>query len=103
MNAAELLAALRSQGVNLSVAGDRLHVDAPAGVISPALRNTLREQKAGLIALISTKPDPRPARPPMRRYHRHDRYWRRASHAAGYWVCGICHPPSDTEGVEWWG
>jgi len=44
----------------------------------------------------------RPARPPMHRNHQHDRFYRRASHAAGYWVCAVCHPPQEGETVEWW-
>lgn len=51
--AAELLDELAARGVLLEVAcAERLRVDAPAGVLTPELRQTLGEHKAELLELL---------------------------------------------------
>jgi len=51
MNVPVLLNALRSTGVVLTPEEDGLHVDAPAGVLTEALRSSLVENKEALIEL----------------------------------------------------
>jgi TubC N-terminal docking domain len=52
MNARLLLKALRSTGVVLTPEEDGLHVDAPVGVLTEALRSSLVENKEALIELL---------------------------------------------------
>jgi hypothetical protein len=52
MNARILLKALRGNGVVLTPEKDGLHVDAPAGVLTEALRRSLVENKEALIQLV---------------------------------------------------
>jgi hypothetical protein len=52
MNALILLKALRGNGVMLTPEEDGLHVDAPAGVLTEALRRSLMENKEALIELL---------------------------------------------------
>jgi TubC N-terminal docking domain len=52
MNARLLLSDLRGAGVNLTPQGDGLHVDAPAGALTGALRGCLVENKEALIELL---------------------------------------------------
>jgi hypothetical protein len=47
-----LLNSLRVKGVNLMAEGDKLHVDAPAGVLADALKASLAENKEALIELL---------------------------------------------------
>ena len=51
MTAAELLTTLQALGVTLSPRVDRLHVDAPEGVLTAELRQAIRTQKGELLAL----------------------------------------------------
>lgn len=50
MSAAPLIRELQAAGVTLSATGDRLHIEAPAGIVTPALRQRIAENKAGLLA-----------------------------------------------------
>jgi hypothetical protein len=52
LNARILLKALRGTGVVLTPEEDGLHVDAPAGVLTEALRRSLVENKESLIELL---------------------------------------------------
>ena len=52
MNAQILLKALRGNGIVLTPEEDGLHVDAPAGVLTEALRRSLMEKKEALIELL---------------------------------------------------
>jgi len=52
MNARILLKALRGTGVVLTPEEGGLHVDAPAGVLTDALRRSLVENKESLIELL---------------------------------------------------
>lgn len=60
MTAADLLAEVTRFGVRLTVRGDRLHVEARAGTVTPAMRDRLAEAKAELVALLT------PTRPKFR-------------------------------------
>lgn len=51
-NAAEILSDLTRRGVRLAPNGDRLHVDAPKGLLTPELLDELRRHKAELLALL---------------------------------------------------
>lgn len=52
MTALELLTTLRELGVTLTLGVDRLHVDAPQGALTSALRVAIREHKAKLLDLL---------------------------------------------------
>jgi hypothetical protein len=53
VNATELLDDLRSKGVSLETDGERLLVDAPAGVIADEIKTTLTELKPKLLKLLT--------------------------------------------------
>jgi hypothetical protein len=53
VTARELLATLRRSGIELTVHGGRLRVEAPRGAVTPELRRELREHKPELIAELS--------------------------------------------------
>lgn len=52
MNARSLVTELRKQGVALETSGDRLNVDAPAGVVDEETRQLLSENKPAIIELL---------------------------------------------------
>lgn len=67
MTAQELLDLLAARGVRLTATGDRLHIDAAKGVLTPELRATLAERKAALLEVLRGPDDPSPqpaAEPP---------------------------------------
>jgi len=51
-----LLVELKRLNVKLSLAGDKLRLEAPAGTLTPKLKEALRQHKAALIALLSGRP-----------------------------------------------
>jgi hypothetical protein len=51
-SAIELLAELDTLGVDLTVDGDTLKIDAPAGVLTDDLRQAIKENKAEIISLL---------------------------------------------------
>jgi hypothetical protein len=53
MKAGELLIELRSRGVLIEPAGDRLKVDAPKGVITQELREALAACKSEVLAILA--------------------------------------------------
>lgn len=55
MTPADLLTELERRGVKLTLAGDRLHVEAPAGVLTPDLKETLAKHKAALLTLLEER------------------------------------------------
>ena len=59
MTAQAILNCLRSLGASVSLAGNKLRVEAPAGVLTPDLRQELIEHKAELVRLL------RPYSPPV--------------------------------------
>jgi hypothetical protein len=62
VDAPAFLADLVSLGVSLSAAGDRLHVEAPIGVLTPQVRSELSALKAELLVLLAPPPPPDPRR-----------------------------------------
>jgi TubC N-terminal docking domain len=52
MTAAVLLTELRSRGAFVAAVGDRLHIDAPVGVLSADLRTALAVHKTELLRLL---------------------------------------------------
>ena len=52
MTVASLLAELRSRDVEVWVEGDQLRCNAPAGVLTPDLRDVLRQRKADMIQFL---------------------------------------------------
>ena len=53
MTTHELLTAAQTAGITLEARGDRLHIEAPRGSLTPELRDTLAERKAELLALLA--------------------------------------------------
>lgn len=51
MSAVALIRQCHDAGIRLQARGDRLHVVAPAGTVTPELRQRLTEYKADLLAL----------------------------------------------------
>ena len=51
-----VLQQLRERDIRLTASGDRVVVDAPRGVLTEQLRDTLRDRKAELLAIL-TAPD----------------------------------------------
>jgi len=58
MTPAELLAKLERLNVKVSLAGDKLRLEAPAGALTPELKEIIRQQKYALIAFLKTKAKP---------------------------------------------
>ncbi|MFN8626032.1 MAG: hypothetical protein U0587_08640 [Candidatus Binatia bacterium] len=59
MTAETLLDSLRQLGATVTVQGDKLRIEAPAGTVTPELRRTLADHKPELLALLSrTMPTP---------------------------------------------
>jgi len=57
MSTPALLADLESRGIRLTATGpDRLHVDAPKGVLTPDLLDRLRLHKAALLSILAATP-----------------------------------------------
>jgi hypothetical protein len=95
-----LLDALETQGVRAGLRDGRLRLDAPQGVLTPAIRAAVTAQQMALVALValvqppSPPPAPTPAREPGRPTRpcyicRTNRWWQRPD---GGWVCAACHP-----------
>ncbi len=55
MTPLDLLAELERRNVKLTLAGDKLRLDAPAGVLTPELKDAVRRQKPALIALLEAR------------------------------------------------
>ena len=51
-----LIRDLSARGVRLSRNADRLHVEAPAGTLTPELRKTLAEAKPAILAMLTSGP-----------------------------------------------
>ncbi|HOK32545.1 MAG TPA: hypothetical protein PKX69_10730, partial [Limnochordia bacterium] len=74
------------------LAGDKLRIDAPAGALTPDLKEALRQHKPALVALFKER-----ARPDVCRVC-HSAKWWIGKH--GGRVCGVCHPPADDSLVK---
>jgi hypothetical protein len=55
MNPAELLTELEERGVKVSVVGEKLRLEAPAGTLSSELKEAVSKRKAELIRLLSAR------------------------------------------------
>jgi hypothetical protein len=55
MNAIALIRQCKATGIQIQARGDRLHVEAPAGSLTPELRQALADHKAELLALHATR------------------------------------------------
>lgn len=53
MNPLELLSYLRQLGVRVSLNGDKVRLEAPAGVLTPKMREIVLKHKPALMALLS--------------------------------------------------
>src|ERR671918_134034 len=56
MSALALMRDLQAAGVVLEVRDRRLHVDAPAGLITPEMRDSIARHKAELLAMLAADP-----------------------------------------------
>jgi hypothetical protein len=56
MTASRLLAHCKAHDIRLTVAGDKLRFDAPTEAVNDALRQSLRDHKAEILALLATAP-----------------------------------------------
>jgi TubC N-terminal docking domain len=56
VSALVLMRDLEAAGVVLEVRGDRLHVDAPAGMVTPDMRASLARHKGELLAMLAADP-----------------------------------------------
>jgi len=97
MTAEAILDRLRSLGARVSLAGDKLHVEAPAGVLTPDLRQELIEHKAELVRLLQPAPD---LPPPVCDRCGGAVFWQ--SVAYGPWTCARCYPPDTWRIVARW-
>ena len=61
MTAALLLADLSARGFALRATGENLEIRGPKSALTPALRHTIRERKADLLALLTTEATPQRA------------------------------------------
>ena len=52
MTAKAVLKHLRSLGARVSVVGDKIHVEAPVGILTPDLKAALAENKPALLKLL---------------------------------------------------
>lgn len=55
MSAAEIIHELRQAGVIIEARGDRLHVEAPKGLLTPERREVLRAHKAELLVRLARR------------------------------------------------
>jgi len=56
INPIDLLAKLERRNVKVSLAGDKLRLEAPAGTLTLELKEALRQHKPALTALLSGRP-----------------------------------------------
>jgi hypothetical protein len=81
MTLVEIVTMLRSHDVLLTACGDRLRVDAPAGVVSDEMRQAIHQHKAALLALLTPE-----RRIPLPRYPA---------------PCWRCKGPSERQGLRY--
>lgn len=55
MNVAEMIYELRQAGVIIEARGDRLHIEAPKGLLTPERREVLRAHKAELLVRLARR------------------------------------------------
>jgi hypothetical protein len=81
MTLMEIVTMLRSHDVLLTACGDRLRVDAPAGVVSDEMRQAIHQHKAALLAMLTPE-----RRIPLPRYPA---------------PCWRCKGPSERQGLRY--
>jgi len=59
MSAHALYVELESAGVHITARGDKLHIEAPIGTVTPALRERLAENKPALLRLLQSNSEMR--------------------------------------------
>ena len=97
MTAATLLDRLRSLGASVSLVGDKLRAEAPAGTLTDDLKAALIEHKAELVRLLRPAPD---LPPPVCDRCGGALFWQ--SIAYGPWTCARCYPPQARRLVARW-
>jgi hypothetical protein len=55
MTALDLLGTLHARGATISLSGDRIHVNAPKGTLTPDLLDSLAANKSQLIRLLNSQ------------------------------------------------
>ncbi|HHY33344.1 MAG TPA: hypothetical protein GX515_10120 [Firmicutes bacterium] len=88
---------LRSLGARVSLVGDKLRVEAPAGVLRPELKAALIGRKTELVRLLRPAPD---LPPPVCDRCGGTLFWQ--SIAYGPWTCARCCPPDTGRIVARW-
>src|SRR5690348_6602494 len=63
-DASALMDRCRSLGIELWADGERIGFDAPAGVLTPELKDELIRHKASILASLAAPPEPTPAPDP---------------------------------------
>jgi hypothetical protein len=108
MTATALLADFRAKDMRLTVQGHHLSVHAPKGMMSEALRATIRRQKTALLALLTVPPASAPgaissvwsAWPQcLCPCCGTARFWQAIY---GVRICARCHPPAAPGLVAGW-
>lgn len=97
MTAKAILESLRVLGASVSLVGDKLRVEAPAGVLTDDLRRELIEHKAELVRLLRPAPD---LPPPVCDRCGGALFWQ--SVAYGPWTYARCYPPDARRIVARW-
>ena len=92
MSAGErLLARLTASGAVLQVKGDRLHVDAPKGLVTAQLKAEIASHKAEILELLAGQTTE--AAPVQPCYAcKEVAWWQRPPEIGGGFVCAVCHP-----------
>lgn len=92
MIVADLQDYLAGKDITLTLDGDNLRIDAPAGVLTDELRQAIRDNKPALVALLNSQACAAPPRPIKRCYTCGGKKWWRLRQGT-VWVCERCHPP----------
>ncbi len=99
---AELLDGLRARGVTIAEAAGKLHVTAPKGLITPAIRDQIATCKPAILDLLKGAaciPRSEPNLGLVCYCCRQQRFWRSTY---GVIVCARCHPPAAPDLVAAW-
>jgi len=97
MTAQAILESPRVLGARVSLVGDRLRVELPAGVLTPDLRQELIEHKAELVRLLQPAPD---LPPPVCDRCGGAVFWQSVAYSP--WTCARCYPPDTWRIVARW-
>lgn len=92
MTAREFLTECAERDVIIRAEAGMLLIDAPAGLVDPAMLDRIREQKVQLMWELAPHP-------PCR-CHRKQRWW--FSRIGKHWTCDICHSPVSADVALGW-